>query len=259
MTYARDICRGTPDGKWSLMDKNVISEIVGWFGTYSPFSWETFVSGTRTLLATLTGGLLTFGFVLLKSTRDRRETEIAAGTRALFTLMAMWNGMKQHQKEVVDPYRGKKDAWLNLHVSQPLDSNLTFDMKDLTFVMQSAPNVFMQILLEENRYRLATYMVEEHRRLATQIVWPRLEAAGIKLGGEPRPEAEIQAIIGPAALKQMQVITAGIINNVDENVRSMEAAFRALRSELVRLFPKIKFVNFDFNPKQQPYFYPHGP
>jgi len=238
------------------MDKQIISEIVGWFSIYSPVSWETFASGTRTLLATLTGGLLTFGFVLLKAARDRKETEIAAGTRALFTLMAMWNDTKQHQKEVVDPCRGKRDAWLNLHVSQPLNP-------DLTFVMQSAPSIFMQLFLEENRYRLATYIVEEHRRLATQVVWPKLEAAGIKIGGEARPEAEIQEIIGPAALKQMQVVTAGIITNFDENVRSMESAFKALRSELVRLFPKVKFVNFDFNPKEvqqpQPYFYPHGP
>jgi hypothetical protein len=42
------------------------------------------------------------------------------------------------------------------------------------------------------------------------------------------------------------VITAGIIAGLDESVRGVEAAFKVLRSELVRLFREVKIVNFDF-------------
>jgi hypothetical protein len=51
--------------------------------------------------------------------------------------------------------------------------------------------------------RSTTHLVEEHRRLAVEVVWPKLEAAGIRLDDPPRPEDDIQEIIGPAALKQM--------------------------------------------------------
>ena len=252
------------------MDKNIIGEFVGWVSIYSPVSLQALESGLGTLLATLTGGLLTFGFVLLKARRDRKESEIAGGTRALFTLMEMWNATKQHQKEIVDPYRDRTDAWLNLHVGPPLNPTLALDLKDLTFLMQKAPKVLADVLMEGNRYRLATYLVEEHRRLAIQDVWPKLEAAGMKLEGPPRPEAEVEDIIGPAALKQMKVTTAAIITNFDENVESLRAAFTALRSTLLQLFPKTKFVNINFEPEpkpaqadpkegRQPYYYPHGP
>jgi hypothetical protein len=49
----------------------------------------------------------------------------------------------------------------------------------------------------------------------------------------------------------MQVVTAAIITNFDENVRSMRDAFASLRAELVRQFPKTRFVNFDFESQSQ--------
>jgi hypothetical protein len=242
----------------------ILAEVLGWFSAH-------LASGIGTLLATVFGGLITFGFVRLKATNDQKESEIAGGTRALFTLMEMWNATKQYQKEFVDPYRDRQDAWLNLPVGPPLNSELAFEMKDLTLLMQKAPKVLMSVLMEGNRYRLATYLVAEHRRLATEVVWPKLEAAGMRLGGPSRAEDEVQKIIGPAALKQMQVVTAAIITNFDENVQSLRAAFTSLRAELVRLFPKTHFVDFNFEPPQraaayphrrgklQPYYYPHGP
>jgi hypothetical protein len=74
----------------------------------------------------VTGGLLTFGFVLLKARRDRIDSEIAAGTRTLFALMEMWNATKQHQKEMVDPYRERSDVWLNLPAGPPLPPGIGF-------------------------------------------------------------------------------------------------------------------------------------
>jgi hypothetical protein len=58
-------------------------------------------------------------------------------------------------------------------------------MRDLTFLMRKAPKVLMSVLLEGTRYRLTTHLVEEHRRLAVEVVWPKLEAAGIRLD-DPR-------------------------------------------------------------------------
>jgi hypothetical protein len=251
------------------MVENFVEKLLNWIGAHPLMSLQDFEHGIGTLLATLAGGLITFGFVLLKARRDRRNSEIAGGTRALLTLMEMWNGTKQYQKEIVDPYRQRRDAWLNLHVGPPLNPHLAFDLKELTFLMQRTPRVLMDVLMEANRYRLATYLVEEHRRLAIEVVWPKLEAAGIKIGEDHRPETEIQKIIGPAALRQMRVVTSAIIANFDQSVQSLQIAFTALRKELIRLFPKTNFVNFNFDSPSvsiqtkgggtQPYYYPNGP
>ena len=251
------------------MCEKIIMRMVDWISAQWPISLQVFEDAARTLLATLAGGLITFGFILPKARRDRKEADVAAGTRVLFTLMDMWNATKEYQKEIVDPYRNRDDAWLNLHVGPPLNSQLTVDLKDLTFLMQKSPKIMMDIMLEGNRYRLAVFLVEEHRRLAIQIVWPKLEAAGVRIGDPPRPMNEIQGIIGPAALKQMQVVTSAIITNFDQNVQSLQVAFTALRTELLKLFPKARFVDFNFEPQlqtvqvtppqRQPYYYPHGP
>jgi hypothetical protein len=248
-----------------------LMEEIDWLSAYWPLSQQDLKTALGTLLGTLAGGLIPFGFVLLKARYDRKEDEIAGGTRALVTLMQMWNATKQHQRVFVDPYRGRRDAWINLHVGPPLDPELSFDTKDLTFLMQKSPKVFMQVLMEGNRYRMATHLVEEHRRLAIEVVWPKLEAAGIT-SAEPKPDDEIKRIIGPAAVKQLEVITGEIITQFDKNVHSTQEAFTSLRAELVRLFPKTRFLNLKFEVEDtapappppppplntQPYFYPVG-
>jgi hypothetical protein len=244
------------------------TEAIDWLSAHWPLAQQDLKAVFGTLLATLAGGLITFGFVRLKARTDRREDEIAGGTRALVTLMQMWNATKQHQMVFVDPYRDRRDAWINLHVGPPLDPEVVFDMKDLTFLMQKSPTVFAQVLMEGNRYRMATHLVEEHRRLAVEVVWPKLEAAGIT-SAEPKPDDEIKKIIGSAAVKQLEVISSEIITQFDKNVQSTQEAFTSLRAELLRLFPKTRFINLKFvvedkpppappPPNTQPYYYPVG-
>src|SRR5262249_18862238 len=113
------------------------------------------------------------------------------------------------------------------------------------------PKVMMAVMLEAARYRLTSYMVDEHRRLAIEVVWPKLESSGIKIG-EARLEAEVQEIIGAGALKELRVTTDAIMTNFDENVQSLQAAFTALRTELIKIFPKVRFVNFQFSLQLEP-------
>jgi hypothetical protein len=51
-------------------------------------------------------------------------------------------------------------------------------------------------LLEVNRYRLAAYLVDEHRRLATEVVWPKLEAAGMRPGDPPVQKMKFKKSLG---------------------------------------------------------------
>jgi hypothetical protein len=135
------------------------------------------LTGLGTLSATFIGAWLAFKFATLKSERERIDNEVAAGNRALFTLSWMWNEIRQHQKEIIDPYRDKPDAWFNLHVSPPLNSELSLDMKELSFVMESNASVFQQVFLEEERFRLAAHLIEEHKQLICTQTWPRDSAA----------------------------------------------------------------------------------
>jgi hypothetical protein len=207
---------------------------------------EKLIAGLGTLLATFVGAWLAFRFA--KSTRDqtREDDNVTAGNLALFTLTTMWNQTRQHQKEVVIEYRARADAWLNLPVSSPLNGNLAFELKDLAFVAERAPKAFSSLLLEQERFRLSAYMVEEHRRVALDQAWPKLAAAGIAMN-EGRPVDEVEHVLGTDITRQLKVITAGIIKNFDENESSLKIAFGELRSAMVKCFPSRKFINFKFD------------
>jgi len=201
--------------------------------------------GLGTLVASFVGAWFAFQFANYQREREKVDQQIAAGNRALFTLTAMYNGLKQYQKEIIDPYRGKDDGWLNLHVTLPLNADLSFDMKDLSFVMETNAVAFQHVFLEEQRFRMAAYMVEYHRRVLVSDAWPRLTAAGIGLD-ERRPLRDIEMALDPATIRQLKVITAGLITNVDDDVKSSMDVFKELRAALKSIYPDRKFI--DFNP-----------
>jgi hypothetical protein len=213
---------------------------------FAVFTGEKLIGALGTLAATFIGAWLAFRFA--KSARDQTKADdnVTAGNLALFTLTTMWNQTRQHQKEVVVEYRNRADAWLNLPVSNPLNEKLAFELKDLAFVAERAPNAFASLLMEQERFRLAAYMVEEHRRVALDQAWPKLAAAGISMN-EAKPEDHVEDVLGPGITRQLKVITAGIINNFDENEASLKKAFVELRSALVKCYPERKFINFKFD------------
>jgi hypothetical protein len=225
---------------------NPAVEFVAWIATQVSISGKEIIGSIGTLIASFAGAWFAFSFARLQREKQRVDDEVTAGNLALVTLARMWNATKLYQRSVVDPHRDKPDVWLNLNVSQPLDVTLSFDMKALSFMMKVAgASAFQQIFLEEERYKLAGYLIEEHRRLLLTQAWPKMEAAGLQLK-EPIPTAEMERIIGIGTVQQLKVMTSGIITNFDENVKSLRHAFTNLRTALKTIHPDRKFIDFKF-------------
>jgi hypothetical protein len=74
-------------------------------------------------------------------------------------------------------------------------------------------------------------------------VWPRLEAAGLKIG-DSRPDNKLEEIIGPSVISQLKVTTSSIIKFIDENERSLKSVFQQLRTTLKSIYPTKKFIDF---------------
>lgn len=204
-------------------------------------SAEKIISILGTAIATFFGAWVAFTFAKRGRDLERIEAEVAAGNRALFTLLTMWNRTKQHQIEVVDSQRKKADAWLNLNATA-MRGGLSFEARDLSFVMQKSAPVFQSLMLEEDRFFMLASLVEDHRNLLFDTVWPAMQAAGIKLN-QATPETEIEAILGAGIVQRLKVMTAAIISSTDDNVVSIAKAFGELKSALATIHPKRKFVN----------------
>jgi hypothetical protein len=211
------------------------------------FAAKDWLSAFGTLVASFIGEWFAFSFARYQRDQERIENEISAGNRALFILTRMYNETRQYQKEVVAPYRGKQDAWLNLNIGPRLSGSLSFDLKDLSFVLDADPAIFADVILEEVRHSTLANLIDRHSELILRQVWPRLEDAGLKIG-DASTQGEVEEIIGPSAASQLKTITSGIIHNCDENEKSLRVAFSSLPAVLKKSHPDRKFIDFKPGP-----------
>lgn len=206
---------------------------------------ERVMAGLGTIASTFVGAWLAFKFA--KRTRDieRKEADVSSGNRALFTLSRMWNRVKQHQLEITDVFREREDSWLKYIPDIMLVDDLSFDMKELSFIMQHNAGVYQSLFLEEDRCRSVANLIARHQNLMVTEVWPKLQAANVQ-HGETRTVAEFEAILGPATVQILKGLTSGIISSIDANVNSFEKTFDELRVALKKLYPDRKFLTAKF-------------
>ncbi len=208
-----------------------------------PLDWvDILVRGVVTLATTFAGAAFAFWFAARGRKTVRLEDEIAEGNLALFTLTTIWSRLRQYQREIIEPWRGKSDAWLNMPVTAPLDTEeTTINTQKLVNILVSEGKAFQAITIEPSRYRLAAHFIEMRNSLSSDI-YVRLRAAGIKIG-QGVPNHTIEGALGDDIVHRLKQYTEAIISNIDEDVESSRVAFYALRDALKRTYPQAKFIN----------------
>ncbi len=204
---------------------------------------EIMLSSIATLVAAFAGAWVAFK---LESTRRKKETvdrHQAAANRALYTIYNLWNVLYQFQKESIDEIRGHDDTWLNMNATLPSSYGLTsFQADELSFLLQTKyVNTYSELLLEEQRFWIAIKQIELRSSIVLNEVFPKMAAATVPIGAK-LTEAEIEKIIGIDVLHKLKKITTGIIENVDEDVKSLIETHDKLRTAMKSIYPKKKFV-----------------
>ncbi len=213
-------------------------DLVAFLQTFRAFD------ATSALVGTFFGAWFAFRFEKSLRDRDRVETDVASGNRALFILLQIWNKQKQYQNDVVAIYRNKEDAWLNLAATMSIgDNSLIFDLKELSFVLQKKGSVFQFAILEADRFRSISQIIDQRNNLVLSEVFPRLSAAGLVIGQQVDANI-VKNILTIGTVRQLEILTAAIIKNIDENVASSREVFRKLRAALREIHPEAKFINF---------------
>jgi hypothetical protein len=223
---------------------------LGFAGFLFVFRAEVHISAPEILtwlgsmLSTFVGAWLAFAFNNMKSDRENTDRDVVAGNLAISTVAEFWDRQTQYRREVVNNYRNRWDAWLNMPVANDLDSvGLSLNRNDLAFLLQTKGSVWQQITMEERRYRLLAKLINDRHEIILNQAWPRMVAAGMQIGGAIELNA-LEALLGAAIVQRLRVITAAIISNIDENVGTSWAAYEALREALLRIFPDKKFIRF---------------
>ncbi len=209
--------------------------------------YKDIVAILATLVASFTGA---WGAFLLENQRRKREERIrniGAASRAIYTIFNLWNTLEQFRKEVLEPYRGKPDAWLNLAAHPAIATgDHRFEAGDLQFLLQSShAQVYAALFLEEQRYRLAISLIRERSHLVLNEVFPRMAAAGFAVGRSASQE-EVERTLGIDVVHKLKEITAALYKNVDEDLASLRAQHDALRAAIKQLYPKQKVLQVVF-------------
>jgi hypothetical protein len=205
--------------------------------------YKDIVAILATLVASFAGA---WGAFLLENERRKREAEdrnIGAANRAIYTLFNLWNILEQYRKEVLEAYRGKPDAWLNLAANPTIPTGEhTFQAGELQFLLQSRKaEVYAALMLEEQRFAIAMDLIKARSTLILDQVFPKMSAAKVPIG-QALPEAEVEKILGIELLHKLKQITASIFANVDEDLTSLKAQHDQLREAMKLLYPKRKVL-----------------
>lgn len=205
-----------------------------------------------TLVASFAGA---WGAFLLENERRKREVQdlnIGAANRAIYTLFNLWNILEQYRIEILEPYRDKPDAWLNLAANPTIPTGEhTFQSNELQFLLQSSKaEIYAGLMLEEQRFAIAIDLIRARSTLVLDEVFPKLSAAKIAVG-KVLPEVEVEQELGIGLTHKLKQITAAIFSNVDEDLVSLKAQYDEVREAMKVLYPKRKVLQILFEvPKQ---------
>lgn len=224
----------------------LFNEFINW-RAWNAQDWAAWFGALGTFLA-FGGTIYLANFETRRREAEAIEAEIGAGNRAIFTIFGMWNTLEQYRKEVLEPYRGQHDAWLNVAANPAMAmSEYKFETRDLQFLLRGHnAETFASLFLEEQRFVLAAQLIRARSELILNDAWKKMAMAGQKLGAQLN-EDELEELLGIDLTHKLKQLTAAIYKNIDEDLASLVAAHDAVRSAMQALYPDRTILKIMFS------------
>ena len=209
-----------------------------WFATL----WATAVGA-------FVGAAVAFAIDWMRRAREEMRRRIAAGNVALLTLNAMWFELFTYERDVVHKAIENADTsplplWLSIPKAVMRESGYTFDIADLSFLLQSPEaEVVADLILQQDRSRSFLHGLTM-RDSVLDRAHEQMNARGVGLKCIPSDQ-ELVEIIGPRETGQLRTMTCGMLQNLyqtlfemhDYSNRLQAALKRQLGEKNVRSFP----------------------
>jgi len=209
--------------------------------------WKDILATIAALVASFAGAWAAFRFESHRRVAEERKKNIGAGNRAIYGVYALWNVLEQYRKEVLEPYRGHADAWLNLaaHPAPPIATD-RFQTADLQFLLERGKaGVFAALMLEEQRFNLAIDLIRTRSDLVLNGVFPKMAAAGFGVGQSQNQDA-VEKVLGIDLCHKLKQVTKAIFLNVDEDLASLRSVYVDLCTSICERRWKIYILDSSF-------------
>ncbi len=209
--------------------------------------FKDLLSAVVTLISAFAGAWAAFEFERCRRRDEEESRNVGAANRALYTLFNLWNVLEQFRKSIIEPCRGRHDAWLNMAATIPAKNGVSaFEAGELAFLLQTAQApIYATLMLEEQRFAFAISLIETRSSLVLNEVFSSLAQAGMPVGSS-RPVAEVERIIGIDVTRKLKVVTESLVKNVDDDLLSLVTAYEELQKAMNAIYPKRKFIKVQF-------------
>lgn len=207
-------------------------------------SLTDYLPSLATLLAAFLGAYCAFELQNRVKAKEERRNNIAAGNRALFTLIRQWNKLANLQI-YIEPFRGNPGIHIVMPGTPEVQGNhLVYDVNSLSFLLGTQYTQLLgQLLLEEDRFKSAIQAFNNRSTYQVEEAQPLLGEAGIvETAGYPL--TRLEEALGHRVNAHLRNETEGTINLIDTTVQSMETMANTFRTALKTLYPEARFISF---------------
>jgi len=203
----------------------------GWIaeGKHWDILFTSYVPAVATLVAAFYGAKYAFEFQRKKEIEDKKKKDLVSANIANFNLMRMANSLLVFRKQVIEPFRGKPSAFLEIPpVLHTVGEDVKIQPDSLYFLLETKErNLLAEIIVEERRYHTAIQSINERSTLHREEIQPLLEKAGIKQGGT-YSMAEIENALGTRMFITLNQATDQVIAHVDGTIETIQAVSNKL-------------------------------
>jgi len=209
-------------------------------------SFGDIVQVVATLIAAFAGAWFAFIYQNRQKASAERQEHIAAGNRALATLLQQANTLKLYQVDMIEPFRDDPGRHIDIRPTlQYREEALTFDVKSLNFLLTPKyAEVVFDLIIEEERYREALKAINERTRHHFEVVQQKLFRYGIK-DGVSYSDRNFRDALGELDYKLVKRHTDAVVLHVDRTVESLVVAKDRLLKTLLEIYPNEKYINFE--------------
>jgi hypothetical protein len=221
----------------------------GWIvtGSYWDVLFTSYLPALATLLAAFYGAKYAFEFQRRKEAEDKKKKDLVSANIAIYTLMRMANALLVFRKQVIDPFRGRPTAFLEIPaVLHPVGEDIKINSESLYFLLETKElNLLAEILIEEERYKTAIRCINERSDLHRNEIQPLLERAGLKEKGF-LSMTQIEEILGSRLFVTLNTSTDQIIDHVDQTITSIQIVSTMFYDCIKRIYPDDQIIRYSF-------------
>lgn len=196
------------------------------------------------LLGTFFGATFAFRLNQDKEERKLSDDRREALNRASFVLIRQWNAMDQllrQFKEYPPPFHR---AFNMPALTPPSYSDLTQQIADLDFLIDSSnPGLLMDLIIEQERFQQAIESLRIRNRFYVEEVQPALEKH--KLNKQTVSGEQVEQLLGERLFQGAINGSENAWQHISAASESIPKAHQALLAEARKLFPGRKFITYE--------------